>query len=314
MSRKITELKSKAEQGDIESQFELGKYYAENKGIQYSVDEANKWFLRAAEQGHSESQLKLGNFYCNKYNVLFYDINPYRAPIIRYSCPHPYEPTYRDYEDAIKWYQKSESSGNLNAQMYLAKIQFLNGHYNESFAYYMKSAIKGNAEAQFWVGLFYEKGKCVDKNCNEAVKWYRQSAKQNNALGQLYLGRCYFEGNGVPKKHILALKLFFEASERGNETANVCFHLHATFFDYVIFFFYYFILLARKPIVYLGIILFIVLVVLWSGYGLLEASLRTLITSCFLFMPISFVRMAASEADSHHQCAEWCEFPEDIGK
>ena len=53
---KFTELKSKAEQGDAESQCLLGLHYRRAKG----PTEAATWFLRAANQGWAQVQFELG--------------------------------------------------------------------------------------------------------------------------------------------------------------------------------------------------------------------------------------------------------------
>jgi hypothetical protein len=56
-------LKNKAEKGDAESQFRLGRMYDEGDGITKDLSEAVKWYRKAAEQGSLEAQVALGDLY-----------------------------------------------------------------------------------------------------------------------------------------------------------------------------------------------------------------------------------------------------------
>ena len=59
----IDKLRRDAEQGDTETQFSLGRIYAEGIGVPQDDAEAVQWFRRAAEQGHAEAQFGLGLMY-----------------------------------------------------------------------------------------------------------------------------------------------------------------------------------------------------------------------------------------------------------
>ena len=48
-----------AEQGHVESQFELGQMYAQGLGTVQRFEEAVKWYERAAKQGHAKAQFNL---------------------------------------------------------------------------------------------------------------------------------------------------------------------------------------------------------------------------------------------------------------
>ncbi len=54
-----------AEQGDAETQYQLGEAYRKGtgEGISRSFKEAARWYELAAEQGHPEAQYQLGEFY-----------------------------------------------------------------------------------------------------------------------------------------------------------------------------------------------------------------------------------------------------------
>ena len=56
-------LKAKAEAGDAEDQFNLGREYGECAWREQDFNEAVKWYRKAAEQGHAEAQFALGASY-----------------------------------------------------------------------------------------------------------------------------------------------------------------------------------------------------------------------------------------------------------
>lgn len=54
------ELKDKAENGDMESQYHLAICYQSGAGIKKDEKQAALWFMRAAAQGHAEAKAILG--------------------------------------------------------------------------------------------------------------------------------------------------------------------------------------------------------------------------------------------------------------
>jgi uncharacterized protein len=59
----VRQWKPLAEQGDAQSQFELGSMYRDGQGVPQDYREAAKWFQLAAEQGHMGAQNNLGLMY-----------------------------------------------------------------------------------------------------------------------------------------------------------------------------------------------------------------------------------------------------------
>jgi TPR repeat protein len=83
------------------------------------------------------------------------------------------------------------------------------------------SAEQGDPEAQYYLGLFYETGKDVEKDMVEAVKWYRKAAEQNDLDAQYRLGLCYDKGEGVPQNGKEAVKWYTKAAENGIIEAQI---------------------------------------------------------------------------------------------
>ena len=65
----IQSLRTRAEQGDAEAQFNLGVMYRTGEGVARDYSESVKWTRRAAEQGIAEAQYYLGVAYANGQGV-----------------------------------------------------------------------------------------------------------------------------------------------------------------------------------------------------------------------------------------------------
>lgn len=59
-------LRLKAEEGDMEAQFELAICYQTGSGIEEDREAAHIWFTRAAAQGHVEAEFILNSLFGNK--------------------------------------------------------------------------------------------------------------------------------------------------------------------------------------------------------------------------------------------------------
>jgi len=128
----ITELRAKAESGDIGAQLALANAYDTGDGVSQSDDLAAKWYHKAAEQGNSEAQNILGNLYRAGRGV------------------------ERDKSLALKWYRKATLQRNSRAMFNLAT------------AYYNGDGVAiDDSKAFAWFTLALESG---SKNADEAVK------------------------------------------------------------------------------------------------------------------------------------------------
>jgi TPR repeat protein len=189
-----------AEQENIQAQYYLGLCYANGEGVAKDPTEAVKWYRKAAEQGLAEAQCYLGGCYANGYGVS------------------------KDFTEAVKWFRKAAEQGLAEAQFNLGGC-YANGYgvskdFTEAVKWYRKAAEQGLREAQFNLGGRYNFGKGVSKDFTEAVKWYRKAAEQGLREAQHYLGVCYANGNGVAKDVFEAVKWYRKAAEQGLREAQ----------------------------------------------------------------------------------------------
>lgn len=88
----IASLRTQAEQGNPEAQYDFAIALCCGHGMRRDQKEANKWFLRAALQGHSRAQSALGWRYMTGRGVA------------------------RDNAEAVKWLRKAAEQGDTSAQ------------------------------------------------------------------------------------------------------------------------------------------------------------------------------------------------------
>ena len=199
---------AKAQQGDADAQFNLGKMYYDGKGVSQDYAQAHSWLLKAAEQGHARAQNGIGLLYEYGYGVS------------------------QDYAQAVAWYRKAAEQGFARGQYNLG-VMYYNGNgvkqnYAQAVAWYRKAAEQGYASAQCDLGYMYDKGNGVTQDYAQAVAWYRKAAEQGYARAQYNLGVMYYNGNGVKQDYAQAVAWYRKAAEQGYANAQgnlgVCYH------------------------------------------------------------------------------------------
>ena len=180
----IEETRARAEQGDAEAQFKLGRMYAKGEGVPQDYVQAVAWFRKAAEQGNAKGQNGLGAMYGSGQGVP------------------------QDWVQAVVWFRKAAEQGEAMAQCNLG-VMYANGQgvpqdYAEAAAWYRKAAEQGYAQAQFNLGLMYANGEGVRQDYAQALVWYRKAAEQGYAAAQFNLGGMYDFGRGVPQDYVEA--------------------------------------------------------------------------------------------------------------
>jgi TPR repeat protein len=192
---RVEKLRKAAEQGNAETQFNLGLMYGLGDGVEQNYTEAAKWLQRAAEQGHAEAQYRLGEIYYYGHSV------------------------EQNHAEAVKWFRKAAEQGLARAQYDLG-FAYYNGegveqNHAEAVKWFRKAAEQGNAGAQYDLGLAYYNGDGVEQNYTEAVKWFQKAAEQGNAEAKYSLGIMYNFGFGVGQNYTEAVKWLQKAAEQG---------------------------------------------------------------------------------------------------
>ena len=143
LGQSFEQIKTKAEDGDARAQFNLGRMYAEGRGVTKDEEEAFKWVRRAAEQGHTAAQNRLGIMYTQGRGVA------------------------KDEVEAVKWIRKAAEQGGPGAQTNLGSRYAIG-----------RGVQKDEKEAVKWFLKAAEQGYPAALKALERMRSRRQSAAQ----------------------------------------------------------------------------------------------------------------------------------------
>jgi localization factor PodJL len=154
-------LRAAAMRGDPGAAYEIGLRFAEGRGIESNLDEAAKWYDRAARAGVVPAIFRLGTFYEKGLSVK------------------------RDVDIARRYYMQAAERGNAKAMHNLAVLDADGGgkgaDYKSASQWFRKAADRGVADSQFNLGILYARGIGVEQNLAESYKWFSLAAAQGDA-------------------------------------------------------------------------------------------------------------------------------------
>jgi len=154
-------LRSAALKGDPTAAFEIGVRFAEGKGVQPNLEEAAKWYDRAAQAGIIPAVFRLGTLYEKGMGVK------------------------KDVDTARRYYMQAAERGNAKAMHNLAVLDADGGgkgpDYKSAAQWFRKAADRGVADSQFNLGILYARGIGVEQNLAESFKWFSLAAAQGDA-------------------------------------------------------------------------------------------------------------------------------------
>lgn len=153
-------LRSAALRGDPTAAYEVALRFAEGKGVQPNLDEAAKWYDRAAQVGLIPAVFRLGTFYEKGLGVK------------------------KDPDIARRYYVMAAERGNAKAMHNLAVLDADGGgkgaNYKSASQWFRKAAERGVADSQFNLAILYARGIGVEQNLAESYKWFTLAAAQGD--------------------------------------------------------------------------------------------------------------------------------------
>jgi len=140
---------------DPKAIFEVGRRYTEGAGTEKNLEEAAKWYERAAGSGFAPAQYIIGNF--NEKGIGL----------------------ERDPQKAATWYEAAANNGNVIAMHNLAVLYATPAALSEqpdmasAFEWFKKAASYGVRDSQVNAGIFHTNGAANGKtDLVEAYKWF----------------------------------------------------------------------------------------------------------------------------------------------
>jgi localization factor PodJL len=154
-------LRAAALKGDPAAAYEVGVRFAEGKGVAPDLDQAAKWYDRAAQAGVVPAIFRLGTFYEKGLSVK------------------------KDVDIARHYYLQAAERGSAKAMHNLAVLDADGGgkgaNYKSASIWFRKAADRGVADSQFNLGILYARGIGVEQNLAESFKWFSLAAAQGDA-------------------------------------------------------------------------------------------------------------------------------------
>src|ERR1041385_4389419 len=198
------ELVKRAESGDPQAQFELGRAYEDGKGVPQDDEQAVQWFRKSAEQGNAKAQTSLGVMYAQGLGVNY------------------------DRAEAIRWYKQAAKQG-LDEAIYNIAIAYYNGegveaNLHDAATWMMVASRNGDTQAtealtrisqelhqhmeisKFQLAELYDKGDELTQDLPAAASLYRELAEEKDGMwyndrSRYQLCQLYVVGKGVPQDY-----------------------------------------------------------------------------------------------------------------
>lgn len=232
MDAEAKEVYAAAMKQDSAAAYALAKRYRKGEGVKQDLQEALKWYEKAAEQGVAEAQLDLAIIYeggqiaPRDYGLamrwyLQAAMQGNSVAKLTVSDLFLTTPAYMESEELAKWEEEVINLAAENTK--IAEVISLSGaagvDYIESV---LKGAELGSAHQQYMAGTIYSdpdinriRKISQNKAHKEAFKWMKKSAEQNHPEAQHNLGYFYDAGLGTPKNHTEAAKWFGKSADQG---------------------------------------------------------------------------------------------------
>jgi len=205
-------LKSKAERGDAEAQFLLGRYYARGKAFRRILPGRRSCTGRppaGTRQGTKQSRFALshglGRWRRTTLRPSSGFVDPpsraFRSPGQSRPAARLEQDPARDPQQAVEWFQKAAAQNCVEAQYDLGDLYYrgttgFEKNYPQAFAWLSKAAGREYPPAQNLLGQLFEDGQGVAKNPAKAAELFRAAAELGDAQAQDNLGRALFHRQG----------------------------------------------------------------------------------------------------------------------
>ena len=168
---------------------QLGEmYYFGREGVEKNLEEAIKFFRKAADLGNTSAMFHLGDCYMHGEGV------------------------EQSEAEALKWFIKRQDGDESEGMAHLAYMYSWDSDYAKSFEWYSKAAELGNAEAVYSLGCCYEEGNGVEKDSAKALEYYLKAADKDSEDGIHAAIELYLNDENI-KNIPAALKMMVDKGE-----------------------------------------------------------------------------------------------------
>lgn len=178
----LTDIQTRAQQGEVDAQVQLGLLYANGKQVEKSLVAAKSWWEKAAAQGSSDAKYFVGYMYAGGAGV------------------------EKDKLIAKDWWEQAAAQENVGALFSLGMLyvegDVVPGNYVEAGKYFTRAAKLGNVQAQFNVGILHAQGLGYPQSNEYGYAWAKLAADKKHPSAQELMAEL--EGQMEPEQLALA--------------------------------------------------------------------------------------------------------------
>lgn len=186
-----------ANSGDARAQYLMGEMSDNGLGpVQLDVQEAARWYQRAADKNNADAQFALANAYSVGRGV---PVNP---------------------QEAMKWLTRAASNGHVTAMMSLAGLYETGIGVSHDPAkaadWTLRAARAGSVNALYLYGVRMMVGDGVPQDPKTAALWFARAAHRGHPAAALMLGKLVGDGlKATPEQNTEAYMWLTLAARRG---------------------------------------------------------------------------------------------------
>lgn len=183
----------------VDAQCEVGKFYLNGTYVSQNLDEAYKWFKKAAENNNGNAQYLMALRYCSNIN----------------------EMTEQDTQNTMYWLSKAIDNSFTLAYGHLSLISYKENREDEAIEYAKKLAYEGNSWGQLLLGMWYGIEDSEYFDLEKSAFWLELAAEADVPQAQLELAR-YYENNfsSKDKGKLTEAKFWYgKAADHGEQEA-----------------------------------------------------------------------------------------------
>jgi uncharacterized protein len=195
------QLKTKAESGDSEAQWEVGSWLedglVDSSGVVLAHPDARaalRWYRKSAIAGNAAGQTHFGVCLCAGRGVR------------------------RDDTEALRWFKRALRQRDCSAPNNIARVYRDRGNNRRAIFWYQRAVVCGDGDALVEVGCGCYTGVGVRRDPRQAIRCFRKAITSKNITqagredAMFYIGVAFHEGRGVKKSDAQAIKWLARAN------------------------------------------------------------------------------------------------------
>jgi hypothetical protein len=189
-----------ANQNNYQAQINLGLCYEKGLGVKKNMQEAGRWYKKAADQGSLWGIKNLANI----------SLTSTDSPNSKIK--------------AIQLYKQAADLGDAESQRIIGMSMLegsygLQQDYDSGYKLIQSSADKGDEGAKAALGFCYFWGAGVKQDYDKAYRIFSSHAERENMIALAGLGYCYMLGRGAQQDARKAFRLIKKSAESGDMNA-----------------------------------------------------------------------------------------------